>query len=133
MLPRQATARWQIFALACPPNFHLLAAIAAAVALSRCQHRTQRSRAVSPSRRRRLPLVFVIAWPQFGVQDVKTGRPCAAVAQSLYWGHAEEISMFMFRKKLEMPSAADALPRRPNPIPTAGTHPVLGTPLKQPY
>jgi peptide-methionine (S)-S-oxide reductase len=41
--------------------------------------------------------------------------------------------MFMFRKKLEMPTAADALPGRPNPIPTAGKHFVLGTPLKGPY
>ncbi len=30
--------------------------------------------------------------------------------------------MFMFRKKLEMPSAADALPGRTNPIPTAANH-----------
>ena len=41
--------------------------------------------------------------------------------------------MFMFRKKLEMPTAADALPGRPNPIPTAARHHVLGTSLKGPY
>jgi peptide-methionine (S)-S-oxide reductase len=41
--------------------------------------------------------------------------------------------MFMFRKKQEMPSAADALPGRPNPIPTAAKHHVLGRPLKGPY
>jgi len=41
--------------------------------------------------------------------------------------------MFMFRKKPEMPSAADALPGRPNPIPTAARHHVLGRPLKAPY
>ncbi len=41
--------------------------------------------------------------------------------------------MFMFRKKLEMPSAADALPGRPNAIPTAATHFVLKRPLKGPY
>jgi peptide-methionine (S)-S-oxide reductase len=41
--------------------------------------------------------------------------------------------MFMFRKKLEMPAAADALPGRPNPIPTADKHFVLGTQLKGPY
>ena len=41
--------------------------------------------------------------------------------------------MFMFRKKPEMPSAADALPGRPNPIPTAARHHVLGRPLKGPY
>jgi len=32
-----------------------------------------------------------------------------------------------------MPSAADALPGRPNPIPTAAKHHVLGRPLKGPY
>lgn len=41
--------------------------------------------------------------------------------------------MFMFRKKLEMPSAADALPGRTNPIPTAANHYVLKRPLKGPY
>jgi peptide-methionine (S)-S-oxide reductase len=41
--------------------------------------------------------------------------------------------MFMFRKKLEMPSAADALPGRANPIPTAASHYVLKRPLKGPY
>ena len=41
--------------------------------------------------------------------------------------------MFMFRKKLEMPSAADALPGRANPIPTAANHYVLKRPLKGPY
>ena len=41
--------------------------------------------------------------------------------------------MFMLRKKTEIPSAADALPGRPNPIPTAARHHVLGRPLKGPY
>jgi peptide-methionine (S)-S-oxide reductase len=41
--------------------------------------------------------------------------------------------MFMFRKKLEMPSAADALPGRANPVPTAAEHFVLHRPLKGPY
>ena len=41
--------------------------------------------------------------------------------------------MFMFRKKLEMPSAADALPGRASPIPTAANHFVLKRPLKGPY
>src|SRR3954466_11699879 len=41
--------------------------------------------------------------------------------------------MFMFRKKLEMPSPADALPGRASPIPTAAKHFVLGTSLKGPY
>ena len=41
--------------------------------------------------------------------------------------------MFMFRKKLEMPSAADAPPGRAAPIPTAEAHFVNGRPLKGPY
>ena len=41
--------------------------------------------------------------------------------------------MFTLKKKLEMPSAADALPGRPNPIPTAKTHFVNGNALKSPY
>jgi peptide-methionine (S)-S-oxide reductase len=41
--------------------------------------------------------------------------------------------MFLFRKKAEMPAEADALPGRPNPIPTAETHFVNGRPLKGPY
>ncbi|WP_336487647.1 peptide-methionine (S)-S-oxide reductase MsrA [Methylobacterium nigriterrae] len=41
--------------------------------------------------------------------------------------------MFLFRKRPEMPSPADALPGRPNPIPTAERHFVNGNPLKGPY
>ena len=41
--------------------------------------------------------------------------------------------MVMFRKKLEMPSAAEALPGRATPIATADKHFVLGRPLKGPY
>jgi len=41
--------------------------------------------------------------------------------------------MFMFKKSLDMPTAASALPGRPNPIPTAKTHFVNGNPLKGPY
>jgi peptide-methionine (S)-S-oxide reductase len=41
--------------------------------------------------------------------------------------------MFPFRKRPEMPSLADALPGRPNPVPTAETHFVNGNPLKGPY
>jgi len=41
--------------------------------------------------------------------------------------------MFMFKKTLEMPSAAEALPGRANPIPTAANHYVLKRPLKGPY
>ncbi len=41
--------------------------------------------------------------------------------------------MFMFRKKLDMPSVGEALPGRTNPIPTATDHHVLKRPLKGPY
>ena len=41
--------------------------------------------------------------------------------------------MFMFKKKVEMPSREDALPGRATPIPTAGRHFVNGQPLKGPY
>jgi peptide-methionine (S)-S-oxide reductase len=39
----------------------------------------------------------------------------------------------MFSKKLEMPSAADALPGRSQPIPTADVHYVNGTHIRGPY
>jgi len=38
-----------------------------------------------------------------------------------------------FRKKATMPAAADALPGRTTPIPTAATHFILKRPLKGPY
>ena len=41
--------------------------------------------------------------------------------------------MFSFKKKLEMPSAAEALPGRSTAIPTAREHFVLHRPLKGPY
>ena len=41
--------------------------------------------------------------------------------------------MFMFKKKLEMPSAATALPGRPEPIPTAKDHFLNRHPLKGPF
>jgi peptide-methionine (S)-S-oxide reductase len=41
--------------------------------------------------------------------------------------------MFSFRKRLEMPTAAEALPGRPMPIPTAERHFVNGRPLQGPY
>src|SRR5215470_14659462 len=41
--------------------------------------------------------------------------------------------MFAFKKKLEMPSAATALPGRRDPIATASHHFVNGRPLKGPY
>ena len=43
----------------------------------------------------------------------------------------EEIDMF--RKKLEMPNAATALPGRKEPVPTASHHFINGRPLKGPY
>jgi peptide-methionine (S)-S-oxide reductase len=41
--------------------------------------------------------------------------------------------MFMFKKSLDMPSKADALPGRPDPIPTADRHFINGHALKGPY
>jgi peptide-methionine (S)-S-oxide reductase len=41
--------------------------------------------------------------------------------------------MFLFRKSHEIPSAAEALPGRLHPIPTAERHFVNGRPLKGPY
>ncbi len=41
--------------------------------------------------------------------------------------------MFLFRKKQDLPTAAEALPGRSSPIATAGTHFVNGRPLKGPY
>ncbi len=41
--------------------------------------------------------------------------------------------MLFARKPLAIPSARDALPGRPTPIPTAETHYVNGHPLKPPY
>jgi len=45
----------------------------------------------------------------------------------------EEVSMFGFRKKLSLPTAAEALPGRATPLPTAERHFVNGRPLKGPY
>jgi peptide-methionine (S)-S-oxide reductase len=44
-----------------------------------------------------------------------------------------DIAMLMFKKKLEMPSAAEALPGRSAPIPTAAEHFIFRRPLKGPY
>ena len=41
--------------------------------------------------------------------------------------------MFFLRKSSELPTAATALPGRPDPIPTAETHFVNGRPLKGPH
>ena len=38
----------------------------------------------------------------------------------------------MFNKKTVMPTAENALPGRPEPIPTASTHFISGLPLKGP-
>ena len=40
--------------------------------------------------------------------------------------------MFAFKKKLEIPSAAEALPGRAAPIPTAREHFIFHRPLKGP-
>src|SRR5919107_4438668 len=47
--------------------------------------------------------------------------------------HAEESAMFLFRKKLDLPTPSDALPGRRTPIPTAERHFVNGRALKGPY
>jgi len=41
--------------------------------------------------------------------------------------------MFMLRKKVEMPTRAEALPGRPQPLPTARDHFITGYSLKGPY
>ena len=41
--------------------------------------------------------------------------------------------MFSFKKSLDMPSKAEALPGRTNPIRTASNHFVNANPLKGPY
>jgi peptide-methionine (S)-S-oxide reductase len=41
--------------------------------------------------------------------------------------------MLMFKKTLELPSAAEALPGRATPIPTAAEHFIFRRPLKEPY
>src|SRR5262245_53853598 len=42
-------------------------------------------------------------------------------------------AMFMFKKKTDMPAPGEALPGRPQPIPTAAKHFVNGGALKGPY
>src|SRR5689334_7812720 len=65
-----------------------------------------------------------------GFQDVN-----ARGARNAYIGATirRTFAMFMLRKKLEMPTATEALPGRPEPIPTAANHYVLKRPLKGPY
>jgi peptide-methionine (S)-S-oxide reductase len=41
--------------------------------------------------------------------------------------------MLFTRKALDLPTAAEALPGRPHPIPTAAQHFISGRPLKEPY
>jgi peptide-methionine (S)-S-oxide reductase len=41
--------------------------------------------------------------------------------------------VFSFRKPMTLPSAADALPGRPDPLPTADRHFVNGHPIKPPF
>jgi peptide-methionine (S)-S-oxide reductase len=43
------------------------------------------------------------------------------------------MAMFFARKRLDLPTPAEALPGRPDPIPTAERHFVNGRPLKGPY
>jgi methionine-S-sulfoxide reductase len=65
-------------------------------------------------------------------REAKAGAPCAGCT---YIGVTitGDVAMFMFKKKLEMPSAAEALPGRSTAIPTAREHFVLRRPLKGPY
>jgi peptide-methionine (S)-S-oxide reductase len=59
---------------------------------------------------------------------------CEIAPTTLYYGRNEETcAMFMFKKKTDMPSAAEALPGRGEPIPTAERHFINGRPLKGPY
>ena len=53
----------------------------------------------------------------------------------LYWRHPNQeiAAMFGFKKKLEMPTAAEALPGRSSPIPTAREHFIFHRPLTGPY
>src|SRR5215471_7972179 len=55
---------------------------------------------------------------------------CVAIIFSSDQG---DVAMLMFKKKLEMPSPAEALPGRPTPIPTAREHFIFHRPLKGPY
>jgi peptide-methionine (S)-S-oxide reductase len=69
--------------------------------------------------------------------DVRDGAPVAAGEinpRFAYVGasRSKEPPMFL-RKSLEMPTAANALPGRERPIPTAERHFVNGHPLKGPY
>jgi peptide-methionine (S)-S-oxide reductase len=48
-------------------------------------------------------------------------------------GPKETIMLMFGRKSLDLPDQAHALKGRPEPIPTAERHDVLGTPLKGPY
>src|SRR5262245_50415366 len=61
------------------------------------------------------------------VHPMRFGTICVGVARK------GDTVMFMFKKRLEMPSAAEALPGRSTPIPTAREHFVLRRPLKGPY
>jgi peptide-methionine (S)-S-oxide reductase len=62
------------------------------------------------------------------------GAGCASFTQGLYFRHHRgDGDMFSFRNKLEIPTAADALPGRSTPIPTARQHFLNGRPLKGPY
>jgi peptide-methionine (S)-S-oxide reductase len=51
----------------------------------------------------------------------------------IYDAQPGDAAVFSFRKKLEMPAAGEALPGRPNPIPTADRDFINGRLLKGPY
>src|SRR5215470_18928960 len=60
--------------------------------------------------------------------DVRLGAP-RPIPRCLAW----RMSMLFMRKTTALPSAAEALPGRAQPIPTASTHFVNGRKLKPPY
>jgi peptide-methionine (S)-S-oxide reductase len=80
----------------------------------------------------------VIAAPATPDADVM-GRAMRSGARApiLRWPAATatkgDRAMFMFRKKTDMPAPGEALPGRPQPIPTAARHFVNGRALKGPY
>src|SRR5262245_19914976 len=103
-----------------------------------CENRALRGRAKPPytalrGRWRRSPAVTGVDVAPKGCGERPEGG-CGSVAPRLYWAVTTgDATMFMFKKKLEMPSAAEALPGRSTPIPTAREHFVLHRPLKGPY
>src|SRR5262245_6838189 len=60
-------------------------------------------------------------------------RQVTYIGGTIVWLDHGRRRMFMLRKETEMPSAADALPGRQTPIPTAAKHFINQRPLKGPY